>query len=144
MKRKIFLLLAMILSLSLLLTACATKNSDVEIVIGEEKAKEAGLALINHVFDVKETEATVTLQTLAGATYADGDYQQMGDEQPIYYYTVATPQGTNGITDFTALVNAETGIAYSAEQSYSHVPKMTAAQREKWSKAYAKRRFIKD
>ena len=106
-------------------------------LVDEAKAKEAGLALINHVFDVKETEATVTLQTLAGATYTNGDYQQTGDEQPIYYYTVATPQDANGLSDYTALVNAETGIAYSAEQSYSHVPKMTASQREKWRKAYA-------
>ena len=106
-------------------------------LVGEAKAKEAGLAFINNVFDMKETEATVTLQTQAGATYTNGDYQQTGDEQPIYYYVVATPKDANGLSDYTALVNAETGIAYSAEQSYSHVPKMTAAQREKWSKAYA-------
>ncbi len=106
-------------------------------LVSEAKAKEAGLAFINKVFDVNETEAGVTLQTQAGATYVDGDYQQKGNEQPIYYYAVATPQAANGITDYMAFVNAETGVAYSAEKRHSLVPKMTAAQLEKWSKAYA-------
>ena len=123
--------------LALVICAAVFLSGGKPKLVGEAKAKEAGLAFINNVFDVKETEATVTLQTQAGATYTNGDYQQTGDEQPIYYYVVATPKDANGLSDYTALVNAETGIAYSAEQSYSHVPKMTAAQREKWSKAYA-------
>ncbi len=53
MKRKLLLLTAIILSLSLLLTACGQKD------ISEAKAKEIGLAYINQIFDVNETEATV-------------------------------------------------------------------------------------
>jgi hypothetical protein len=52
-KRKLFLLTAIILSLSLFLSACGQKD------IGEAKAKEIGLAYINKIFDVNETEATV-------------------------------------------------------------------------------------
>jgi len=53
MKRNHFLLTAIILSLSLFLTACGQKD------IGEVKAKEIGLAYINKIFDVNETEAIV-------------------------------------------------------------------------------------
>ena len=53
MKRKTTLLIAGILSLSLFLTACGQKD------IGEAKAKEIGLAYINHIFDAHETEASV-------------------------------------------------------------------------------------
>jgi len=53
MKRKLFLLTAIILSLSLFLTACGQKD------IGEAKAKEIGLNYINQIFDVNETEAMV-------------------------------------------------------------------------------------
>lgn len=53
MKRKLFLLTAIILSLSLFLTACGEKD------IGEAKAKEIGLAYINQYFNANETEAKV-------------------------------------------------------------------------------------
>ncbi|NLI54480.1 MAG: hypothetical protein GX417_09185 [Clostridiales bacterium] len=53
MKRKLVLLTAIILTVSLALTACGQKD------IGEAKAKEIGLAYINNVFDTNQTEATV-------------------------------------------------------------------------------------
>ncbi|NLI54478.1 MAG: hypothetical protein GX417_09175 [Clostridiales bacterium] len=130
MKRKLVILLAAVTCAALFLSAGKPK------LIGEDEAKEIGLAFINHVFDVNETEATVTYATQAGATYLDGEYKQTGDEQPIYYYVVATSQRQDGMYDYNAFVNAETGVAYAAEQNYAHVPKMTLEQREKWSEAY--------
>lgn len=53
MKRKLFLLIAILLSLSLFLTACSPR------LISDATAKEIGLAYINKIFDVNETEATV-------------------------------------------------------------------------------------
>jgi len=53
MKRKLFLVTTIILSLSLFLSACGQKD------IGEAKAKEIGLNYINQIFDVNETEAMV-------------------------------------------------------------------------------------
>lgn len=53
MKRKLFLLTAIILSLSLFLSACGQKD------IGEAKAKEIGLRYINQYFNANETEAKV-------------------------------------------------------------------------------------
>ena len=42
-------------------------------LVGEAKAKEAGLAFINKVFDVNETEAVVTLVSHTGVSYIDGE-----------------------------------------------------------------------
>lgn len=53
MKRKLFLLTAIMLSLSLFLTACGEKD------IGEAKAKEIGLKYINQYFNANETDAKV-------------------------------------------------------------------------------------
>ena len=131
MKRKALLLTAIILSSALLLSGSSPK------LIGEAKAKEAGLAFINKVFDVNVSEVIVTKGVRAGATYVDGEYQETGNEQQITFYIVATPPDQYGQSDYMAFVNAETGVAYAAEQSHSHVPKMTAEQHEKWSKAYA-------
>ncbi|MDD4312636.1 MAG: hypothetical protein PHW41_09165, partial [Eubacteriales bacterium] len=58
MKRKIFLLLAIILLLSLAMTAC--KQGD----IGEAKAKEIALDNINRMFQTNQTEASVTREQM--------------------------------------------------------------------------------
>lgn len=118
-----------ILCAALLLSGSSPK------LISEDEAKAAGLAFINHVFDVNVTEAVVTKAVQAGATYVDGEYKHTGDEQNINYYVVATPQDTHGCSDYVAFVNAETGVAYSARKSYSLVPKMTNIQWKEWRKA---------
>lgn len=130
MKRKAAVLCVCVLCSALFLTGGKPR------LISQDAAKQAGLAFINHVFDVNETEATVTQAAQSGATYVDGEYQLTGDEQQIYFYTVAAPKLQEGQSEYIAYVNAETGVAYAAEQSLAHVPKMTAEQREKWSKAY--------
>ena len=72
MKRKLFLLTAILLSLSLFLTACGQTKNDVVLAVGEEKGKAAGLALINQAFDTSETEASVEYQTRVATAYRDG------------------------------------------------------------------------
>ena len=129
MKRKLFLLTAIILSLSLFLSACGQKD------IGEAKAKEVGLAFINHVFDVNETKATVT-NAVPSRDSARGETDQTAGEQIVNCYAVAVPELQDGQAEYIAYVNAETGVAYAAEQSYTHVPKMTNEQENTWNKAY--------
>jgi len=130
MKKRVIATLICINCLFLLLSGSSPK------LINEEEAKKAGLAFINHVFDVNVTEVIVTKGVKAGATYVDGEYQETGNEQHINYYGVATPPDQYGQSDYLAFVNAETGVAYSAEMRYSLVPKMTSEQQEKWKKAY--------
>jgi len=128
-KRKAAILIVFILCASLFLTGGKPK------LISEDEAKKAGLAFINHVFDVDISEVTVTKGLRAGATYVDGEYKETGNEQHVTYYAVATPPNQYGLSDYMAFVNAESGVAYSAEQ-YGHLPEMTAEQREKFTKAY--------
>ena len=78
-------------------------------LVGEDKAKEAGLAFINKVFDVNVSEVIVTKGVRAGVTYVDGEYQETGNEQPITLYIVAIPPNQYGLSDYMAFVNAETG-----------------------------------
>lgn len=129
MKRKIAILGVFILCASLLLTGAKPK------LISEDEAKKAGLAFINHVFDVNVTEVIVAKGVKAGATYVDGEYKKTGNEQHVNYYIVITPPNPYGLSDYMAFVNAETGVAYSAEQN-GHLPEMTVEQREKLNKAY--------
>jgi len=131
MKNRVIAALICINCLFLLLSGSSPK------LISEEEAKKAGLAFINHVFDANVSEVTVTKGVRAGATYVDGEYQETGNEQHINYYVVATPPDQHGMSDYLAFVNAETGVAYSAEKSYSLVPSMTYKEYDKWKKAYA-------
>lgn len=111
MKRKIFLLLTIILSLSLLLTACTPR------LVSEAQAKEAGLALINRAFEIEETDAKVTLEQRPGLSYINGVHAHLGDEEPIYYYTVKIGALPDGNSYYYAEVDAKTGLAYRAEKS---------------------------
>ena len=131
MKKRVIATLICVSCLFLLLSGSSPK------LISEDEAKKAGLAFINHVFDVNVSEVIVTKGVRAGATYVDGEYQETGNEQQITFYIVATPPDQYGQSDYKAFVNAETGVAYSAEKSYSLVPSMTYKEYDKWKKAYA-------
>ena len=131
MKKRVIATLVCVSCLFLLLSGSSPK------LVSEAKAKEAGLAFINHVFDVNVNEVIVTKGVRAGATYVDGEYQETGNEQQITFYIVATPPDQYGQSDYKAYVNAETGVAYSAEKSFSLVPSMTYKEYDKWKKAYA-------
>lgn len=123
MKRKIFLLTAilLLLSLSLLLTACGQKEKGIVLAIGEEKGKAAGLALINLAFDVNETEASVEYQARPAATSQDGTTGETVTLEPDRVYVVkAAPE--NGETEYYyAEVDAVTGFAFRAERLLSGI-----------------------
>lgn len=72
-KRRIVAALILTLCGAMLLSACAPK------VVGEEKAKEIGLAYINQVFDANETEATVAQEQVECFSYQDGMVVSDGD-----------------------------------------------------------------
>ncbi len=86
-------------------------------LVGEAKAKEAGLAFINKVFDVNETEATVTLENRPGLSYVNGIEAHLGDEKPVYFYTIQVNLLADGNYSYYAEVNAVTGVAYRANKN---------------------------
>ena len=111
MKRKTVLLTAVILMLSLAMVACSPR------LVGEAKAKEAGLAFINKVFDVNETEAVVELKNRPGLSYVNGIEAHLGDEKPVYFYTIQVNLLADGNYSYYAEVNAVTGVAYRANKN---------------------------
>ena len=112
MKRKLFLLTAIILSLSLLLSACGQKD------IGEAKAKEIGLKYINQYFNANETEAKITLEKQECYRDASGALVTSGDsefsERWIYYVRVPL---ASSMTKYEALIISSTGEVIYAYQS---------------------------
>jgi len=85
MKRKIFLLLAIVLAFSLGMSACEGGMSAKQIALGdvsEAKAKQIALDNINKMFQTNQTEATVTREQMgclpeqkgAMATTGDGEF----------------------------------------------------------------------
>lgn len=121
MKRKILLLTATILSLSLLLSACGKKNPGIVLAVGEEKGKEAGLALINQAFGVNETNATVEYQARAAATFRDGTTGEMVTLEPDRVYVVKTAPEKGENDYYYAEVDAATGIAFRAERNVTGI-----------------------
>jgi hypothetical protein len=111
MKRSLTILLLCALLAGFLLFGCSPR------IISEAQAKEAGLAYINHVFDRTETDAKVTLEERPGLSYFNGMLMHMGDEEPIYYYTVKVGALEYGNSYYYAEVNAVTGVAYRADKS---------------------------
>lgn len=108
-------------------------------LISEEEAKKVGLAFINRVFDLNETEAVVALYTYDGAEYKDGDIQPSENAEPIYSYQVAVMNQKTNDFRYAASVNAITGVAYKASMKYSLLPAMTEQQQELAAAAKAPR-----
>ncbi len=98
-------------------------------LVSEEEAKEAGLAFINRMFDVNETEAKVAFVTQAGYSFIDGETIETGKEEPVYIYSVSISESDNGLYRYYAYINAETGVAYYAARGYSLGAEMTTEQR---------------
>ena len=107
-KKRIWIVM---ICLALLLTACSPR------LVGEAKAKEIGLAYINQIFDVNESEATVTLVEGPGLSYINGVHAQLGGEDPIQFYCVYAGPSVDGNSAYYAEVNAQTGVAYRAERN---------------------------
>ena len=108
----------------LLLTGCSPRP------IGEARAKEVGLSLINIAFGVNETEAVVTYRETAGSTYVNGVSVQYGDEEPVRTYEVTVPRENDINPLYYAEVNAVTGLAYHAEKSDRLLSSMTEEQQK--------------
>ena len=109
MKKRILLILTCMALV--LLSGCTPR------LVGEAKAKEAGLAFINKVFDVNETEAVVSQEERPGLSYANGIEAHLGDEKPIYFYTIQVNPLADGNYSYYAEVNAVTGVAYRANRN---------------------------
>lgn len=124
MKRKIFLFLEIILSLAFFLSACSPR------LVSEAEAKKAGLALINQVFGVTETEATITLSKREGISYINGAEQQTGTKEEALIYVVSVHGKDIKVTQYQAEVNAKTGVAFRASMSTFFLPAMTEEQKK--------------
>ncbi len=127
MKKRVIATLIYINCLVLVLSGCAPR------LVGEAKAKEAGLALIQQAFEVDLTDAVVTVayQEGAGVTYEDGQRIQYGTEEPIRFYNIrVNPDDENENAEYNATVNAVTGAAYRAGRGVSNT-ELTEEQRKK-------------
>lgn len=121
MKRKRFLLSAILLFFSLSLSACGQKNNGVEPAIGDEAGKAAGLALINQAFDVDETEASVEYQARPETFYQDGTTGETVTLEPDRVYVVKTAVEKGESDYYYAEVDAVTGVAFRAERYLSGI-----------------------
>ena len=131
MKRKLFLLTTIILSFSLLFTAC--KQGE----IGEAKAKEIVLQNFNRIFDLNETEATVELEKMdshrdeTGALVTGGD----GEFSEEWIYHVYTPLHAT-INRYEAIIVGSTGEVIYAARSMANII-LTDAQKKQAEEFYA-------
>jgi hypothetical protein len=124
MKKKVISVSICLLSVAFLFCACSPR------LVSEAEAKEAGLALINQVFDVNETEAEVTYHEYAGTSYVNGTSVQYGDEEPVRVYEISIPQDDDENPLYYAAVNANTGVAYRAERNESFLSPITTDQQK--------------
>lgn len=115
MKRKLFLLTAIVLVFSLFLTA--GKQAD----IGEAKAKALGLKDINTLFGVHETEATVEREPLLCYSYQAGAFKTDDDDAPYsrwaYHVQVLS---ASSMVKYEIYIVASTGdwiVAYQNEMN---------------------------
>ena len=108
-------LLVILIGVAVLLSACSPR------LVGEAKAKEAGLAMINQAYGVDLTDAVVAVEYHqgGGVTYEDGVAIHYGTEEPMRFYEIRVNPGEDGRADYYAVVNAVTGVAYRADKDES-------------------------
>lgn len=116
MKRKLFLLTAIILIFSLFLTA--GKQAD----IGERKAKELALTAINKLFGVNETDATVEREQLDCLPDQAGAIQTDDADEPyvrwVYHVQVLS---AHTLTKYEMYIVASTGEWIVADQNEAYI-----------------------
>ena len=124
MKKSVITTLIYVNCLFLMLSGCSPR------LIGEAKAKEAGLAMIRQAYGVDLDDAVVTVeyQERAGVTYEDGERIQYGTEEPMRVYVIKTNPDEIGNAEYYAEVNAVTGVAYRADRDISLIS-LTEEQR---------------
>lgn len=115
MKRKIFLITALILTFSVMLTACGQTG------ISEAKAKQIALDNINKMFQTNQTEATVTREQMgclpdqAGAMATTGD----GELASRWLYIVDVPSRDEG--SYQAYIVENSGEVIYLGQNESNI-----------------------
>ena len=104
MKRKVIFCIAMMLSYSLLFSACGQK------LISEEQAKEIALKTLDQVFDTELTaaEATIALMEHPRTVFENNEVVKKEQEKNIRYYSVSVSD-EKGVTQYAAEVDAITG-----------------------------------
>jgi len=131
MKRKLFLLIVIILSFSLLFSACK------QGYISEDKAKEIVLRSFNRIFDLNETEATVTLNKMDSHRDASGELVTGGDgefsEEWIYHVYVTF---SSSINRYEAIIVGSTGEVIYASRSMANI-RLTDEQKKQAEELYA-------
>lgn len=131
MKRKLFLLTAIILSLSLLLTACGQAD------IGEAKAKEIGLKYINKYFNANETEASVYHEQWECYPEETGAFSTNGDAEFSYrwVYRVQVPLAAS-LMKYEVYIIGSTGDLMYANQHQMNII-LSDEQKERANRLYA-------
>ena len=122
MKRKIAILIA-VLALSTLFFAAKLN------LVGQDKGKEAGLALLRQAYGVEATEAKVKRGAHLDAKVINGSTVERQDAVAGNYYHVAVFDPVANYPYYTAEVNAVTGIAYRAQLDRKMI-KLTKEQKK--------------
>jgi len=131
MKRKLFLLTAIILSLSLFLSACGQKD------IGEAKAKEIGLKYINQYFNANETEANVYRELWECYPEDTAAFSTNGDTEFSYrwVYRVYVPLAASLIKYEVFILGNNGDLMYANQHQMNII--LTDEQKEKANNLYA-------
>ena len=128
MKRRIFLLLAFVLTLSLGMTACATadkgETNAKQTALGdvsEAEAKQIALDNINKMFQTNQTEATVTREQMGCLPEQKGAMATTGNGELAarWLYIVDVPSNENG--RYQAYVVEGSGEVIYLSQSESNI-----------------------
>lgn len=123
MRRKIFLLTAIILSFSLVITACGPKN------ISADEAVKAGLAALNKAYGTSLTKASAVLTQHLQTKVDQDKIVNVEPEKWVEYYSVSV-SGEKGGTLYTAEVDPKTGaVGYFTRSVELVVPTTEQAQK---------------
>lgn len=117
---------AVVLSLALvflLLSGCAPQK------LGEEKAKEAGLAFLRQAFGVNYMDAHVEYVERDGTSVVDGKDVHHGSTAPTEIYIVTISDNARGEDLYYAEVDAVTGVAYYGTKNERLLAPMTEEQK---------------
>lgn len=104
-------ILIIFLCFIVMLSACSPR------LVGEAKAKEAGLAFINKVFDVNETEAVVDYGEYSADAQSQDQSAKQNRDVPVmrYYHVTVMKEHTDNVL-YDAQVDAISGFVYSAQR----------------------------
>jgi len=113
MSKHILRSLSLILILCTLTMLCACSQE----FVGEERAKQSGLALLRQAFGVMATDAHVEYFERAGTSVVDNADVHPGGATPNRLYIVTISDSIIGADLYYAEVDAVTGVAYYATKN---------------------------